>query len=499
MVGGMRGVVTAAAFAVALVASSFDSAWTASASAFTANVDPSLRAGDLALVHTTSGAAGALSVKLSGLGATDVETEAAADTVIARLSSGALAAIKTDPTVTLASADATVVATDWHPRGYESAGGDNTDNTSNATSVALQAIDAPRAWSTTMGAGVTVAVMDTGIAAHPDLAGKVLTRMDFVRDGTTSYDPAGHGTHIAGIIAANGGMKGVAPAAKLVSLRVLDANGAGKLSNIARAFDWLLQHRTQYAIKVVNLSWGMPQATSYNNDLLSGFVESAWFAGVTVVAASGNAGAGTISSPASDPFVIASGSFADQGTTKLSDDRESDFSSRATTLDGFAKPDVLAPGEHISSLRVAGDTYLDANGDPVGSPTDLYVKMTGTSAAAGFASGAAALVASAHASWGPNKIKGALVESGRLIPQASAKGLDAARALATNATANDGVAPSKLLVKMLTKSGLIKAGVTWEGITWESVSWESVTWEGVTWEGVTWDTAGVTWEKVGLQ
>ena len=125
--------------------------------------------------------------------------------------------------------------------------------------------------------------------------------------------------------------------------------------------------------------------------------------------------------------------------------------------------------------------------------------MTGTSAAAGFASGAAALVASLHRDWSPNKVKGALVTSGRSITQASAKGLDVARALSTNATANQGIAPSALLIVMLTKSGLVKAGVTWESISWESISWESVTWDSVTWDSVTWDTTGVTWEMAGLQ
>jgi serine protease AprX len=446
-------------------------------------------------VHTTSGAAGALSVRLSGLGATNIETDAAADTVIARISEDALAAIKTDASVTVATSDATVVATDWRPRGYESSDG----SSATTASVALSSVNGPQAWNTTTGTGVTVAVMDTGIGAHPDLAGKVLTRADFVHDGTTAFDPAGHGTHIAGIIAANGTMKGVAPGAKLVSLRVLDATGVGSLSNIARAFDWLLVHRARYAIRVVNLSWGMPQATSYNDDFLSGLVEAAWFAGVTVVAASGNGGAGTISSPASDPFVIATGSFADQSTMKLNDDRESVFSSRATTLDGFGKPDILAPGEHISSLRVAGLTYLDANGDPVGSAGDPYIKMTGTSAAAGFASGAAALVASLHSDWSPNKVKGAIVAGGRQMPQASASGLDAARALATSATANQGIAPSRSLLTMLTRAGLLRAGVTWEGASWESITWESITWESLTWEAVDQATMGVTWDMGQLQ
>lgn len=485
----MKAHFAAAVFAAILVMTASGTAWTAQASTFTANVDPSLRAGELAIVQTTSGSAGALSVKLSGLGATDIETAAAANTVMARLSSAALAAIETDRSVTVASRDTRVVATDDRGTGFEGSG---TTSTGGGASVALASINASSAWKTSTGEDVAVAVMDTGIAQHPDLGDKVLARVDFVHDGTTSFDPAGHGTHIAGIIAANGGMKGVAPDAKLVSLRVLDAHGAGTLADVVRAFDWLLQHRTQYRIKVVNLSWGTPQATSYNTDILSGLVESAWFAGVTVVAASGNAGAGTISSPASDPFVLAVGSFADQGTTKLNDDRESGFSSRATTLDGFAKPDVLAPGEHVLSLRVAGDTYLDANGNPVGLPTDRYIKMTGTSAAAAFASGTVALISAAHPFWSPNQVKGAIVASGRSIPQASAKGLDAARALTTAAVANQNVLPSKLLLDMLTKSGLLKGnGITWEDITWESLTWESITWDGIAWEDITWD--GVAW------
>jgi subtilisin family serine protease len=113
--------------------------------------------------------------------------------------------------------------------------------------------------------------------------------------------------------------------------------------------------------------------------------------------------------------------------------------------------------------------------------------MTGTSAAAGFASGAAALAAAAHPRWSPNQIKGAMVAGGRSIAKASAKGLDAARTLTTTNTANKGIAPSKVLIDMLTKSGLLRAGVTWEDISWESITWDGVTWDDITWEGVTWD------------
>src|SRR5207237_2304562 len=95
-----------------------------------------------------------------------------------------------------------------------------------------------------------------------------------------------------GAIAANGTLRGVAPDAMIVSLRVLDASGNGTAANVVRAFNWLLQHRAQYDIDVLNISWGAPQSTSYQNDLLSALAESAWFSGVNVVVAAGNNGAG---------------------------------------------------------------------------------------------------------------------------------------------------------------------------------------------------------------
>src|SRR4029079_6532297 len=174
---------------------------------------------------------------------------------------------------------------------------------------------------------------------------------------------------------------GVAPDADLVSLRVLDANGNGTVKNVVGAVDWLLKNGSKHHVGVVNISGGAPQATSYHKDILSALVESLWFDGMAVVVAAGNGGqnAGNVTPPGSDPFVITVGSFGDQGTAALSDDVESTFSGRGPPLDGFAKPDTRAPGEHVQSLRVAGVSYLDASGAPVGSAGDKYVHMTGTS------------------------------------------------------------------------------------------------------------------------
>jgi serine protease AprX len=471
----------AALTAAAFLVSSFGTAWTLRAPSRASSVDPSLRPGEVALVQTTSGHAGALSTKLSALGATDVETEFAANTVIARLSGEALAAIGTDPQVTIATRDTRIVAQDSDSWGWSNM---------TTSSAGINAINAPAAWTVTRGAGVTVALMDSGIAQHPDLPlGKVLARADFVGDGSSLLDPAGHGTHLAGLVAANGQMRGVAPDANLVSVRVLGANGSGTLSSVVKGFDWVLWNAKRYSIKVLNLSWGAPQATSYHKDLLAALAESAWFSGITVVASAGNNGAtdGSVTMPGADPFIVTVGSFDDQGTVSTNDDRPSTFSSGGTTLDGFLKPDVLAPGHYVVSLRATGVAY------PGGIMGDLYVRMTGTSASAAFVSGVAALVRSAHPEYTPTMVKGAIVGSGRRIPSTSVRVVDAARALTSTANVNAQIAPSRLLLGFLSSSHLIASGVTWEGVTWEGVTWDTVTWESVSWESVSWES--VTWES----
>ena len=485
--------------AALLLVPSFGTAWAARAPQHASFIDPSLSAGEVALVHTTAGHAGALSLLLTDLGATDVQTASAVDMVLARLSPQALAAVERDPRVLIATHDTDIVMTGGGVEGDL----DDVGGPSPADSVGLLAINGPLAWKDATGKDITVALMDSGIANHPDLSGRVKTRVDFVKDDTKLLDPAGHGTHIAGIIAAKGEMMGVAPDARLVSLRVLDANGDGKLSNVVKAFDWLLKHSKD--IDVLNISWGAPQATSYHKDLLAAMTESAWFAGVTVVVAAGNSGAGTntVTTPAGDPFVITVGSFDDQGTADQSDDVESLFSSRGLTLDGFAKPDVLAPGRHIVSLRAYGAAnenlrpqfLRQSRRHPLG-PAE-YIKMSGTSAAAGFVSGIAALVLSDHKHITPTEVKGAIVAGSRAMPGASAPAVDAAAAIDATGPANVGLRPSMLFVHALLTSGVRFKGVTWEGITWEGITWESITWEYFKWEYVSWET--VSWESVSWE
>ncbi len=472
----------AAFFALALVFTALPG------TSWTAPIDPNLGAGDYALVQVAHGTAGAVAAKATAAGATDVAALDKLDIVTARVSADAIRSLQSDSRVSYLATDAAVTALGE---------GDHFEKGAAKPSPGLDVIDAQDAWKTTTGRGVTVAVMDTGIADHPDLKGSVVARIDFVNDGATMPDPSGHGTFVAGLIAAHGrDFKGVAPDAKLVSLRVLDGNGRGSMHSVLAAFDWILRNRTAYHVKVLNLSFGAPAKTTYHRALLAGVVESAWFAGVTVVAAAGNDGPtlGSITMPGADPFVVTAGSFADQGTLAWEDDRESVFSSRGPTKDGFTKPDILAPGERIVSLRALGSA-MDL-GRPRGADGELYARLTGTSASTAMAAGVAALVVDAHRNYSPTEVKGAIVAGGRRIARTRTPGLDADDALSVRPTrVNAGVLPSLVLLALLAKSGTtLSSGVSWEGITWEGISWESVSWEGVAWEAVSWE--GVTWDSV---
>ncbi|HKC91127.1 MAG TPA: S8 family peptidase [Candidatus Limnocylindria bacterium] len=472
----------AAFFALALLITALrGTSWTAPS-------DPNLGAGDYAIVQVAHGTAGAVAAKATAAGATDVAALDKLDIVTARVSGDSLRSLQNDPRVSFIATDAVITA----------AGKDeHFERTNGRPSPGVSAVDANQAWSGATGRGVTVALMDTGIARHPDLEGSVIARMDFVNDGATLLDPSGHGTFVAGLIAAHGEtFKGVAPDAKLVSLRVLDQKGNGTMHSVLAAFDWLLQNRTSMNIKVLNLSFGAPQRSSYHRELLAGVVESAWFAGITVIAAAGNDGpaTGTVSMPGADPFVVTVGSFADQGTLATNDDRESVFSSRGPTRDGFAKPDVLAPGEHVVSLRVPG-TALDRDvaKDLAAGP---YARLSGTSASTAMVAGAAADILEAHRSYSATQVKGAVIASGRRIVGTRTPGLDVDDSLTVRpARVNAGVLPSFVLLRLLAQSGnVFGPGIAWDGISWEGISWESVSWEGVAWEAVSWE--GVTWDSV---
>ena len=165
---------------------------------------------------------------------------------------------------------------------------------------AIETVKAPAAWGAKglSGKGVTVAVIDSGVADHPDLAGRIVARVDLTGDGSNG-DPGGHGTHVAGLIAgdgaaSNGKWTGVAPQANIASVRVIDATGHAKLSTIFAGLQWVISNRSTYNIRIANLSFGGAALSGYQNDLLASAVEMLNFSGLTVVVSAGNDGVGSV-------------------------------------------------------------------------------------------------------------------------------------------------------------------------------------------------------------
>jgi serine protease AprX len=297
------------------------------------------------------------------------------------------------------------------------------------------------------GAGVGVAVIDSGIATwHDDLTNtsattypygnqRVTAFVDFVNGQLAPYDDDGHGTHVAGIIAGNGydstGQKaGVAPGASLVSLKVLDGNGNGTISNIIAALDWVLANHTTYNIRVVNMSVGAAIHESAFTDPLTLAAKRVVDAGVVVVGAAGNFGKnhaglpqyGGISAPGNAPWVLTVGASSTNGTPSRADDTVGTFSSRGPTyIDWTAKPDLVAPGTGTVSLAAPGSNFY------LNRPTALvagtvatgalpYLSLTGTSMAAPVVAGTVALMLEANPALTPNAVKAILEYTAQTYP-----------------------------------------------------------------------------------
>ena len=288
-------------------------------------------------------------------------------------------------------------------------------------------VNAHRVWRRGItGNGVTVAVLDSGVTADADLVAptnRLLASVNFAdcRDEPSCperflSDPGGHGTHIAGIIAGNGSRSGgefvgIAPQANIVDVRVLGRTGSGRISSVVRGIEWVLAHRTLYNIRVINLSFGARAHLSYRADPLSAAVEIAWRRGLVVVAASGNGGPerDTVVTPGIDPYVVTVGATDDRGNLGRGNDLLAWFSAWGSA-DSNAKPDLVAPGRRLVSLRVPGSTLdtLFPDRVVVARNGSTYFRLTGTSMATGVVSGAAALLLQRRPSLTPDHVKALL-------------------------------------------------------------------------------------------
>jgi len=376
------------------------------------------------------------------------------------------------------------------------------------------------------GDGVTVALIDTGVAPVEGLTatGKVINGPDLsveaAYENLRYLDAYGHGTHLAGIIAGRDDeaplvpkerdsrdrFLGVAPGARILNVKVGDATGAADVSQVIAAIGWVVEHRDDNGmnVRVLNLAFGLDATGDYLDEPLAYAVEAAWKAGIVVVVAAGNDGnAVALRNPAYDPFVIAVGAEDPQDTPGVHDDTVLEFSNCGT--DG-RHVDLVAPGKSIISLRDPGSFadsfYPDAR---VG---DRFFRGTGTSQAAAIVSGAAALLLSQRPELTPDQVKALLTSTARPIPDTSqhcngaglvdlAAVYRAATPIATQ-TWDPAVNPGPFDLDAiggywdgLTWGGLTWGGLTWGGLTWGGLTWGGLTWGGLTWGGLTW--GGLTW------
>jgi len=277
---------------------------------------------------------------------------------------------------------------------------------------------------------VGVAVIDSGLEPGPEFGDRIAGFYDFMHGGTAASptDDYGHGTHVAGLIAGSGDLssgkryRGVAPKARIVALKVLDQNGAGTTSDVISAIEFATANKDRLGVDVINLSLGHPIYEPVATDPLVQAVEAAARAGLIVVVSAGNYGVSSVSglpgyagilSPANAPSAITVGSVRSFETNTRNDDRVAAYSSRGPTwYDGGAKPDLVAPGHGLVAAGAkSGSLYINNPALRVG---DDYLRLSGTSMAAGVVSGTVALIIEANravfpnAPLGPNAVKGIL-------------------------------------------------------------------------------------------
>jgi len=402
------------------------------------------------------------------------------------------------------------------------------------------------------GDDIAVAVLDTGVARVPDLEQRVALRVDFT-PGHDGLDRFGHGTHMAGIVAgdgtASGGSRlGVAPDADLVALKVAGPDGATDTSVVIAALQWVAAHADEYDVRVLNLSFGTDARQSAFLDPLNHAVQRVWDAGILVVVSAGNAGPddGTVRKPGDDPIALTVGAADLAGTADPGDDRVAEFSSRGRTADGIAKPDLVAPGISIVSLR-APDSTADRL-RPAARLDAHYFKGTGSSQAAAIVSGLAALLFEADPLLTPEEARAALVgtaggplarapgggaglvdadaaldavlagrldDASRTLGRSSGLGtLDGSRGSTRVLADPDGdgrpqeiageqdvlgrtweaqawsaQAWSEATWALSPWSALVALSLVWEAQAWSAQAWSGMVWDAQAWSGRDWDSA----------
>jgi serine protease AprX len=378
----------------------------------------------------------------------------------------------------------------------------------------------------TAGTLPTIAVVDSGIQpGRADFGNRLLASVNLgTLPENSPGDGRGHGTFVAGIAAgAADGYAGATPQANLVSIDVMDDHGVARTSDVIAACQWILANKDKYNIRIANFSLHSGTKSSFTRDPLDKAVEKLWFSNVVVVAAAGNYGtaagpSGVLYAPGNDPFVVTVGAIDIGGTKRRNDDFPAPWSAWGSTLDGFAKPEIVAPGRYMVGPVPANSSLAIERADHVTAPG--YIQLSGTSFAAPVVAGAAAQILARHPDFTPDQVKGALMVSakdvGNAAPGSVGVGeLQMGKAALMNRPPNPNKALNRFLVSDASGGGVpvfdgvswydaAKASVSWDSVSWDSVSWADlstslVSWADVSWTDVSWTDvswADVSWADV---
>jgi serine protease AprX len=419
------------------------------------------------------------------------------------------------------------------------------------------------------GAGVDIALIDTGVAPVAGLTDRVINGPDLSFESQAPnlrhLDGFGHGTHMAGVIAGadpvakddyrtSKDFVGVAPKSRIINLKVATADGGADVTQVIAAIDWAVAHRKSNGlnIRVINLSYGTDSKQGYEIDPLAYAVENAWRHGIVVVVAAGNDGndVTSLTMPAANPRILAVGATDHEGSTSRSDDVVADFTNGGSST---RRPDLLAPGKSLVSLRVDG-SMIDSEhpeGRVTGDESGRFFRGSGTSQAAAYVSGAAALLLQQSPNLTPDQVKAQLVRTAEPLkeddspiqgaglidlkralkepvpsvgnaaqPFAPARGTGSLEASRGGSHVVDPETGDALMGEQdifgqawdaeawTTATALGRAwsggtwnarrwsGDTWSGSSWASGSWESAEWSGRAWSGRAWSGrawSGRTW------
>jgi serine protease AprX len=463
---------------------------------------------------------------------------------------GSVFVVRRMTTIALVLATATVAMTVVLPAAAHAAGYDPSTDPYSMAALARN-IGATAWWNAGFtGRGVDVAVIDTGVSPVDGLAsGNVLDGPDLSVESQdpnlTHLDTNGHGTFMAGLIAGHDGTltapystapatayRGIAPDARIINVKVGDADGGVDVTQVIAAIDWVVQHAHDPGlnIRVISLSYGTNSNQTATLDPLAYAAEQAWKHGIVVIAAAGNTGyqrgnsAPGLADPAYDGYVIAAGGYDNRGTAVFNDDMVGNYSASSAGCGSCKNPDLVAIGSHLQGLRVP-NSFIDIN-HPEGFVSDRYFRGSGTSQATAITAGAVALILQKYPNLTPDQVKRYLTVNAQKVPaydsQAQGAGELNLALMATRtptsytqqhiaATGTGSLETARgqdhLTLDNLTLTGnqdifgnpispaalatAEASATTWNGGTWNNTTSTGSTWTGRSWTGTTW--TGRSW------